>query len=538
MTEKDLSPAAPARPRAYLAPLVIAAAFVGSIYAARPLARRAVREVFNRQASFPWLHSLIRHPDAGSLDSYSARADLYVVRLALVSLLAGLAIWGAFNARRVIGVFRRYFDEKGSPIDLAVFRMVLFGALFLCAKPATIDLYAGLPHELLTPPVGFRAVLRLLPVEPALAGGADLVLRAACLLAFIGLFTRSAALIASLSAVYVLGVPQCFGQVDHYHNLVWFSFLLALSRCGDALSVDAVWRRYRGSPAVPETSVTYARPIRWIWLLMGVIYFFPGFWKLWISGDAWFFGDALVSHMRMKWLELRWIPAVRLDHIPWLARAAGLTAVAFELSFIPLVLHRRSRPIAAVAGLVFHNLSELLMGISFVWLQAMYVSFLPVGRWVSRFLHRRPASARPPDSSARQTHLLDLSGGLLLTGNVIMGMLMIEQGWPIACFPTFARMGRPQATVLEFSAVSASGEITPIDAWPLIQALGTERWMPMVRRARREASVSALARWVASHTPEARNAAAIAVYHVTWSSDPDRRVHGPLSRELVAMVPR
>ncbi|HEY6929010.1 MAG TPA: HTTM domain-containing protein [Thermoanaerobaculia bacterium] len=521
--------------RAIGAPLAIVASFLAFVYAARPIARRAVQAVYERRTPFPWLHSLVRHGEANTLEAYESRGDLWVVRFALLLLLGGSIVWAVRHADRVRATLRAFFGETGSAIDLAVFRILLFGTIFYCADPSTIRLYSGLPRELLTPPLGFGLTVRMLPFEPRTAVAAALLLRGVCLLGIVGLFTRSAAFAIALLTYYVLGIPQCFGQVDHYHFLAWFSLLLAFSRCGDALSIDSLVLR----GVVPDSeSVLYARPIRWVWVLMGIVYLFPGLWKLWISGDRWFFGHALASHMYVKWAELRWIPAIRLDRVPGLARAAGLAAIAFELTFLPLVFHRRTRAFAAVAGLAFHNLSSALMGISFFWLQLMYASFVPWSRWFAPLFRARPAQGGA-DASPRARRTLDLVGSLLVAANTIMGALMIEEGWPIACFPTFARTARTQTLEMRFSAVSASGDEKPIDAWPLIQRLGTERWVPLTRHSvRSPAMVSALARWVADHSPEAGNAARVMVYCVRWSPHPEVRRKGPNSTELLAVVPR
>ncbi|HEX7254132.1 MAG TPA: hypothetical protein VF376_14735, partial [Thermoanaerobaculia bacterium] len=115
----------------------------------------------------------------------------------------------------------------------------------------------------------------------------------------------------------------------------------------------------------------------------------------------------------------------------------------------------------------------------------------------------------------------------------------LEQGWPNACFPTFARKARSQTLEMRFSAVSASGDETPIDAWPLIQRLGTERWVPLTRHSMRSPEMaSALARWVGDHSPGAGNAAQVMVYCVRWSPHPEVRQKGPNSTELLAVVPR
>jgi len=523
--------------RAIYAPLTIVTAFLAFVYAGRPIARRVVAAIYEGRTGLPWLHSLLRHGPQNTLEAYGARSDLFVVRAALLLLLGGSIVWAARHSDSVRATFRGFFGEKGSAVDLAVFRMVLFGTIFYCADPATIRLYAGLPRELLTPPLGFGLAARILPFDPRTAAAAALLLRGLCLLGIVGLFTRSAAFAITLLTYYVLGIPQCFGQVDHYHFLAWFSLLMAFSRCGDALSIDSLVLRRRGAVPAAE-SMIYARPIRWAWVLMGIVYLFPGLWKLWISGDRWFFGNALVSHMYVKWAELRWVPDIRIDHAPWLARAAGLGAIAFELSFLLLVLHRRTRAFAAVAGLAFHNLSNALMGISFFWLQLMYASFVPWSRWLAPLLRERLAvnGAGPTLCESRS---LDFVGALLLAGNAIMGALMLQAGWPLACFPTFARNARAETLEMQFSAVSGSGKETPIDAWPLIQRLGTERWVPLTRRASQSpAKASALARWVADHSPEAGNAAQIMVYCVRRNPHPESRQKGPNSRKLLAAVPR
>ncbi|HEX7251607.1 MAG TPA: HTTM domain-containing protein, partial [Thermoanaerobaculia bacterium] len=407
--------------RAIGAPVAIFAAFLAFVYAVRPIARRLVAAIYEGRTPFRWLHSLVRHGEENTLGAHEGRADLWVVRLALLLLLGGSIVWAARYADRVRATLRGFFGEKGSAIDLAVFRIVLFGTIFYCADPATLRLYAGLPRELLTPPFGFGLTVRTFPFDPRIAAAGALLLRGVCLLGIVGLFTRSAAFVATLLTYYVLGIPQCFGQVDHYHFLVWFSLILAFSRCGDALSIDSLLLGRRGALPVSD-SVIYARPIRWVWVLMGLVYLFPGLWKLWISGDRWFFGNALASHMYVKWAELRWVPAVRLDRMPWLARAAGLGAIAFELTFLPLVLRRRTRAFAAVGGLAFHNLSNALMGISFFWLQLMYASFVPWSRWFAPLLRSRPA-ASVADAIPRERRVLDLVGAFLLAANAITGAL-------------------------------------------------------------------------------------------------------------------
>ncbi len=202
-----------------------------------------------------------------------------------------------------------------------------------------------------------------------------------CFLGLIGWFTRTASFSAALSGVYILGLPQCYGKVDHiYHHMVWFMLLLGTSRCADVLSVDAVWKAFReadrGRIVENGKSAEYGRPLRFIWMLMGIIYFFPGLWKL-LSGWRWVFSDNLRNRLYDKWYEMGgWVPVFRIDQTPWLCQLSALATVFFELSFVVLILFPLARPMAALGGLLFHNLTYTFMKIGFFPLQVCYLSFV------------------------------------------------------------------------------------------------------------------------------------------------------------------
>src|SRR6185503_19451812 len=125
-------------------------------------------------------------------------------------------------------------------------------------------------------------VLPYVPINPTLAGAASLVFIVACVGAILGLFTRTSAIVAVVTGLYVLGIPQFYGKIDHYHHLLWFGAILAASRCGDALSIDAIragWKRAdRGDIEPPAAARAYHLPIALILVLLGLVYFFPGFW--------------------------------------------------------------------------------------------------------------------------------------------------------------------------------------------------------------------------------------------------------------------
>ncbi len=103
--------------------------------------------------------------------------------------------------------------------------------------------------------------------------------------------------------------------------------------------------------------------------------------------------------------------------------------IAFEMTFWLLVLFRRTRLIAAVTGIIFHNMTGLFMGITFWNLQIMYVAFIP---W-----ERIASGTQPPSRPVRYWLVLTVGTALLIT-NLSLGALCIEAAWPCACYPTFA----------------------------------------------------------------------------------------------------
>src|SRR5262249_24517938 len=132
---------------------------------------------------------------------------------------------------------------------------------------------------------------------------------AGCGFGLVGFATRRALVVASLAGVWLLGLPQLYGGGFHSHHLIWVLALLAARPCGDAWPFDA-----RGRAHAP--SAAYALPVHVAWLLIGLIYFFPGYWKWKSAGLSWATSDNLVNQMRWKWIEIGALPWIRIDRHP------------------------------------------------------------------------------------------------------------------------------------------------------------------------------------------------------------------------------
>ena len=321
-------------------------------------------------------------------------SKLLLSRVFLIVIAILLMVLAIRKRAQVKDTVNKFFTESTHPLNLAVFRIVIFITLIQLINVPKIVWFSQMPEQLLSLPGNLGWLFNYLPINANVALVTSVLMLVFCFTGAIGLFSRTSALLATILGFYVLGLPQLWGKVSHYNHLLWFLAILAVSRCGDFLSVDAIvsaWKRAdRSTVNPPSSSKIYALPLRFVWLLMGVMYFFPGFWKLWRSGYQWAWSDNLIFHMYKKWFELDgWTPIFRIDHYPLLNKTSGLWTIVWEISFIFLILLPKWRFFAVFMGLFFHNMTQLFMRISFWRLQVCYVAFFDwygilhrLGRWL------------------------------------------------------------------------------------------------------------------------------------------------------------
>jgi hypothetical protein len=306
---------------------------------------------------------------------------------------------GRQSARKTTGpLFLSFFGGEASAINLAVFRIAVFGWLLRVIYYVNFPGLVSVPVDLWVPPPGYDSLLWRIPIDLPHVIAARQVALVFCLMALVGLFTRMSALITCLCALYLLGLGELFGKIYHqYQHLVWFSMLLCAAPSGDALSIDALWagwrRADRGDTTPPGPSLAYALPLRFVWLLIGVIYFFPGLAKL-RAGPEWVLSDNLKYLMYSYWSRKHFVPWFRLDYYPFLYRSAALATIGFEVSFIACVFSRRLRPWAAAGGVIFHSLAATYLGLVFWSLVVCYTAFVDWAAFFARLgrvLFRRSA---------------------------------------------------------------------------------------------------------------------------------------------------
>lgn len=340
--------------------------------------------------SLPVLNGLIHNTDNTPLSYYLTRSHLFFSRLIVIYIATHLFIAAAISHDYMRSVFINFFTTPSSALNLAVFRIAVTATILLDFDPSTAIWFSNLPRQLQFAPFGMRWLLPHLPIFKSLAIGAEILFVVVCITSLVGLFTRASTLLALILSLYVLGITQFYGKVSHDHHLVWFLAILAVSRCGDSLSLDAILVAIKRAdrkevPERPSISIMYSLPLRFACLLLGIIYFFPGFWKIWSCGFDWALSENIKFQMYSKWMEFNgWTPFFRLDLHPWLYKIGALSTLTFETSFIFLILFPRLRALAAAGGVAFHSASALFMRIFFYDLLICYVALFDVDYWFQK----------------------------------------------------------------------------------------------------------------------------------------------------------
>lgn len=417
--------------------------------------------------------------------------------LLLLLAASASALW---FAERKSGVLSRFIAEEASPLNLGIARAAIFTGLVLQVQLDELLAFGRLDNSLILPPLGWKWIAPHLPRSNSLLEALYYLLVVSGTLAVIGLWTRASTAVASLLGFYLLSIPQLFGQVVHYNHLVLFSFLLAVSPCGDAFSLDAWLHKRRFGRAAPalEPSTYYAAPLKIIMVVMGIAYYFAGAWKVCRVGIRWFTPDymRLILLVKMQEFNPTSFQLWTLKHPAMLILGAIFT-IAFEIGFVFAILNRRTRILAFLSGIAFHNLTYALMQIQFLDMQVCYVTLVDWGWLVAAFRARTllnagaiPYGQELSNYAAPRLRLSFRVAAFIITvGMLIGGVTHIVNGWPIGCYPTFDWQPDSRVKELGFEVQSASGKV---DAYTLdfdrrmAQPYSPERWKSLVAEVTRE----------------------------------------------------
>jgi hypothetical protein len=485
----------------------------------------------------------------------------------LVAIVLSLAAGGLAvrRQRALVEVLREFFLTPSVPENVALVRIVAFASILFKAVHSPAVWYASLPDAFRTVRYGWEWLQDALPFLYGSLGLLRSVLIVAAVLSVVGLFTRVAMIVASTLAVFVLAVPTFYFKVNHdMHVQTLVALVVAFAPAGDALSLDAVLRKRRGFPRFGR-SVAYTLPVRFAWLLVGTMYFFPGLWKLWDAGDLWLDGSALKNILVGQYAELPdFYPMIRADRSRLLLVVMGTATLVVEIGYVFAVFRRTTRVIMAVSAAAFHIGVGFTLDIWFDFVFPMIALFdfpeildrrytrpmvariPPLQRWVD---DRTRLDGLPSLASTRDTGAAPfLVGSLLVLGMTVAGLTLINS-FPIGVYPRFAgrapRFSEPVAeksTFVEVFVKQADGSeqrLTEDDFHPLnrdyrfvvAQLVDAKSRRDARKRRRCEALLS---RVIRENRPAlVRAGATIVLYRSEYLLDPDLRKGARPTREEV-----
>jgi len=193
--------------------------------------------------------------------------------------------------------------------------------------------------------------------------------------------------------------------------------------------------------------------------------------------------------MYRKWFDIGWLPLFRIDQYPLLYKLSALLTVLFEISFLFLIFIPRLRIVAIVGGLLFHNITNALMSISFWTLQICYVVFIDwyyIYNKIKRYLDNKeskPAYSTNSTLKSKYPATVLIVGSFLVFGNMFSGFTNDMDFWFFSCYPTFQYVNRQPTTVeLTIEAKDKNGKYKRIDTRKLSKFYGHARLNHVLQR--------------------------------------------------------
>jgi predicted DCC family thiol-disulfide oxidoreductase YuxK len=287
---------------------------------------------------------------------------------------------------RLSRLWRAFWFEPSRPTNLGIFRLIVYAVVLYVQSGRDFAAWAEVP-DLFWRPIRMFGVFHLVVLSAETLRLLTLVWTVALVTSGIGLLTRWSTAVAFGLGLYLIGLPHNFGKVHHGDAItVLILGILAVSRCGDAWSIDRlVALARRAAPAAvvrPRESAEYTWPLQLVRTLMALVFLGAGTSKLRGSGLRWVVSDnmanMLVNHHYSHHPPVRW--GLHLAQHRWATSLlAGLT-ITLETSAPLALLSRRLRVLLVPSLCVMQAGIWLFMGIRFPEFLLLYLVWVPWDR--------------------------------------------------------------------------------------------------------------------------------------------------------------
>ncbi|MEM7104611.1 MAG: HTTM domain-containing protein [Bacteroidota bacterium] len=388
--------------------------------------------------------------------------QLIIIQL---SLARGFFLVGILLVFRIITVelpavkdkIKDFLFEPCSPNQLAILRIICFGffAIVCWQYPAFMAPYLELEIVPLPYMEWYTNLVQLSQGQYTIICKVGAIVN---LMICIGMFSRSMLIINIPLIFIVIATPNFYGKVFHQHLWIWIPWIMAFSNCYHVWSIDSLIRKKLGKPYQFAQGWTYNFPIRMIWLIFGIIYFMPGFQKLWLGGFDWALSDSMLNQIYLEWYQhYDWRPFIRIDKLPWLIKFGGIMVILFELTYLIFLLFKSLRWVPIFGGILFHITTGLLMKIWFPPVLLMYIFYV---NWDKVF------SIKMPTFSASNRlfwfHPMIVTGFTLLVFNSIFGLLGIYS-YPFSSFPGYSNIIETKIETLYIKGYQGNDQVIDIN---------------------------------------------------------------------------
>jgi len=308
----------------------------------------------------------------------------------------------------------RWWFAPAAPVNLAVCRIVFFAAMLMYYLPRDVSAWANVSSVFWDPIWIFDGRLRL----PLLSAGhpvlsartldvIQVAWKIALALSCVGFLTRVSTAVSFVLGLYVIGLPTNFGHASHqFPILVFVMGILALSRCGDAWSVDAWLRRSHpdtGGAGRTAVSGEYTWPLRMVWVVMSLAFFAAGVSKLRHGGLAWITSDTLALNLIVNNYFSNTTEDPLTTWVLYVAQHRGLChllaamTMILELGFPIALVSRTARRIAVPGAIAMLLGIRVLLGPAFELFALCYVFWVPWDRVAAAALATGTIAVSPRD---------------------------------------------------------------------------------------------------------------------------------------------
>ncbi len=457
-----------------------------------------------------------------------------ISRIFLITSLGTIATLAILNFSKTQNLLKDFFLSERSAFNLSIARIIIFSLALAFTRMPWIG-----NEELIQWPKFAYWIYQILPLNVEFARTAYWIFFGTCLASIVGFCTRSSTILTAMLALYLWGIPNLYGKVGHGNQaLIVPLFILALAPCGKMFSIDAIRKSWRSFFSSEEKSMAYGVPLRLIWLNMSAFYFFPGFWKIWTSGFDWASSENQKLTLYFALFNNNRAPhSLRVDHLPLLLLLGGCFVLLFEVGFPFLVLFKRGRIAAWLAGISFHTFTKMFLNISFSQLKSIYFVLVDWELIVQKLWPRQYPKEIPANHSVSIVGVYSVAL-ICFAANIYMGILHTSRGWPFSCFPRFDTMQVSTVVAgLKFEAFDGSSKTVDVDraVKQLESKMGRDAWFWKQRavgegsqdRFKKEALV--LWRQIETLDPKLSVAKKVKVYRVWNSIIPEDKKNNPTS---------